>query len=118
MINRELVGEATGWNGRGFRFTPGSRDSFYKGDADAGAVELAKELGWEVSVTLQDGFRGTDIDSFAAQNELKQMIESQQGELRTRWGLDKVALEQSAETSTLPDETMDKLAKELEQAGL
>jgi hypothetical protein len=49
LINREAVGEATGWGDRGFSFREGSRDRFFQGDADAGARELARGLGWQVS---------------------------------------------------------------------
>ena len=49
LINRELVGEAMSKWDDGFRFKNGSRDWFYEGEADAGAMELARELGWEVS---------------------------------------------------------------------
>jgi hypothetical protein len=46
------------------------------------------------------------------------MAETQQRELRTGWGLETNTPEPSAQTTVAPDDTMDKLAKELEQAGL
>lgn len=46
------------------------------------------------------------------------MIETQQRELRIRWSLDQSTLESSAQTAVVPEDTIDKLAKELEQAGL
>ncbi|KAG7528007.1 hypothetical protein FFLO_06462 [Filobasidium floriforme] len=98
LINREAVGEATGWGDRGFSFKEGSRDRFFQGDADAGAKELARGLGW--------------------QDELNNMVETQQSELRIKWGLEESSLEPSAQTAVKPEDTIDKLAKELGQAGL
>jgi hypothetical protein len=46
------------------------------------------------------------------------MVETQQRELRIKWGLEKSSLESSAQTAAVPEDTIDKLAKELGQAGL
>jgi hypothetical protein len=46
------------------------------------------------------------------------MVETQQSELRAKWGIEKSSLESSAQTSVVPEDTIDKLAKELGQAGL
>jgi hypothetical protein len=46
------------------------------------------------------------------------MVETQQRELRIKWGLEESSLEPSAQTAVKPEDTIDKLAKELEQAGL
>ena len=46
------------------------------------------------------------------------MVETQQSELRRQWGLNQGGSKQSAETANSPEDTMDKLAKELEQAGI
>lgn len=46
------------------------------------------------------------------------MVEAHQRELRIKWGLDQSTLESSAQTAVVPEDTINKLAKELEQAGL
>ena len=46
------------------------------------------------------------------------MVETQQRELQIKWGLDQSGLESSAQTAVKPEDTIEKLAKELEQAGL
>jgi hypothetical protein len=49
LINKERVGEARHRWDDGFRFEERSRDYFWQGEADVGAEELARRLGWEVS---------------------------------------------------------------------
>jgi hypothetical protein len=52
------------------------------------------------------------------QDELNQMVETQQRALREKWGFEKSTLGSSAQTAVVPEDTIDKLAKELGEAGL
>lgn len=112
-MNKEIVGEIAHPGARnGFDFdrpaSEGGRDVLVLGDSDETCLELAKELGWEVScrrVFLSFSFRGKSKLTrlaFLQQTELKELMETSHAELKKAWGLKEEKL-QADEGETLAE---------------
>jgi hypothetical protein len=106
-----------------------TRDSVSKRDLEIGSSKAMRTRvpeswleGWDgrwvPTKNRRAGWTGLIRDWATWQDELNNMVETQQSELRRKWGIEKSSLESSAQTAVVPEDTIDKLAKELGEAGL